>query len=168
MKKSILLMAIALSSTTAFAQPERMGDKKERREKIEAIKVAYITEELDLTVEESQKFWPVYNELQKKELALREDGFETMKTLKDGGNDKEVEKALYSVADVHIAIEELRKSYLDDFIEVLGAQKTAKLFKAEREFGRRMMERMQKRDRPRDNGPRGQAPPHPSQDRPMR
>jgi len=46
----------------------------------------------------------------------------------------------------------LRKSYLEDFIDVIGAQKTAKLMRAEKEFGRRMMERMKGKDRPRDKG----------------
>ena len=38
-----------------------MGDRAElekKKEKIEAIKVAYLTEELELTVAESQAFWP--------------------------------------------------------------------------------------------------------------
>jgi len=58
----------------------------------------------------------------------------------------------------------LRKSYLDDFIEVIGAQKTAKLMRAEKEFGRKMMERMKGRDRPRDRGAR----PTDQTNRPMR
>ena len=57
---------------------------------------------------------------------------------------------LYSFADTHIAIEELRKSYIDDFIEVVGAKKTAKLLLAEKEFGRRIMERMKGKDRSKD------------------
>jgi hypothetical protein len=31
------------------------------RDRIKAQKVAYITEQLDLTVDEAQKFWPIYN-----------------------------------------------------------------------------------------------------------
>ncbi|HCP41139.1 MAG TPA: hypothetical protein DIT65_05025, partial [Cryomorphaceae bacterium] len=69
-------------------------------------------------------------------------------------SEKEVEKILYSFADTQIAIEQLRKSYLDDFIDVIGAKKTAKLMRAEKEFGRRMMERMKGKDRPRDKGKR--------------
>ena len=70
---------------------------------------------------------------------------------------------LYSFADTQIAIEELRKSYLDDFIDVIGAnlaeerrmQKLPDQMRAEKEFGRRMMERMKGKDRPRDKGPLG-------------
>ena len=69
---------------------------------------------------------------------------------------------IYKMSDIHIAIEELRKSYLDDFIDLLGAKKTLQLMKAEKEFGRRMMERMKGKDRPRDRerrpGPEGRRP----------
>ena len=95
----------------------------------------------------------MYNERQNKEHELRElqrMGFK--KLIGDEPSEKEVEKMLYSFADTQIAIEELRKSYLDDFIDVIGTKKTAKLMRAEKEFGRRMMERMKGKDRPRDKG----------------
>ena len=71
---------------------------------------------------------------------------------------------IYKMSDIHIAIEELRKSYLDDFIDLLGAKKTLQLMKAEKEFGRRMMERLKGKDRPRDRERR----PGPEGGRPMR
>ena len=164
--KKTLIFGLLLSTAAVMAQP-KMGDRAElekKKEKIEAIKMAYLTDELELTVAESQAFWPVYNELQNKEQELREQQRTSLKKLSgDEPSEKEVEKMLYSFADTHIAIEELRKSYLDDFIEVIGAKKTAKLMRAEKEFGRRMMERM-KGNRPRDKG----KSPGPDGGRPMR
>ena len=153
--KKTLIFGLLLAAAAVVAQPT-MGDRAElekKKEKIEAIKVGYLTEKLELTVAESQAFWPVYNELQEKEHALREQQRSSLKKLSgDEPSENEVEKMLYSFADTHIAIEELRKSYLDDFIDVIGAKKTAKLMRAEKEFGRRMMERMRGKDRPRDRG----------------
>ncbi|MEL0294995.1 MAG: hypothetical protein VW971_02405, partial [Cryomorphaceae bacterium] len=117
--KKTLIFGLLLSAAAVVAQP-KMGDRadlEQKKEKIEAIKVAYLTEELELTVAESQAFWPVYNERQNKEHELRElqrSGFK--KLIGDEPSEKEVEKMLYSFADTQIAIEELRKSYLDDFI----------------------------------------------------
>lgn len=166
MKKS-LIFGLLLSAAAVAAQP-KMGDRadlEQKKEKIEAIKVAYLTEELELTVAESQAFWPVYNELREKEHALREQQRTGLKQLSgDEPSEKEVEKMLYSFADTHIAIEELRKSYLDDFIDVIGAKKTAKLMRAEKDFGRKMIERMRGKDRPRDRG----HGPGPDGGRPMR
>ena len=165
--KKTLIFGLLLSTAAVIAQP-KMGHRAElekKKEKIEAIKMAYLTDELELTVAESQAFWPVYNELQNKEQELREQQRTSLKKLSgDEPSEKEVEKMLYSFADTHIAIEELRKSYLDDFIEVIGAKKTAQLLRAEKEFGRRMMERMTGKDRPRDKG----KSPGPDGGRPMR
>jgi len=165
--KKTLIFGLLLSTAAVIAQP-KMGDRAElekKKEKIEAIKMAYLTDELEFTVAESQAFWPVYNELQNKEQELREQQRTSLKKLSDDEpSGKEVEKMLYSFADTHIAIEELRKSYLDDFIEVIGAKKTAQLLRAEKEFGRRMMERMTGTDRPRDRG----HGPGPNGGRPMR
>ena len=165
--KKLMTLALLLGGITGFSQPNLRGEHQERREKIEAIKVAYITEELELTVAESQEFWPVYNELQKKELKLREGQRSALNSLHEQSSEKDLEKAMYEMADGHIALEELRKSYIDDFIAVLGATKTALLFKAERDFGRKVMERMHRGDRPRDRGPRDGAP-HPQEGSPMR
>lgn len=68
------LLLIILMGVTAIAQaqeppPPRMGRMQGappppppgERPNIEAIKVAYITKQLNLSAEEAQKFWPVHN-----------------------------------------------------------------------------------------------------------
>ena len=150
-----------LTSMVAVAQPERRpGDFEEKRKKIEAIKVAFITEQIDLTIEESQSFWPVYNQMSDKEHDLRKAQRDAFGGLKDFENasDKEVEKAIMELANLSVDIEELRQSYLPKFIDIIGAKKTAKLMKAEKEFGKRLMERMKGGDRRDREGPRKQKP----------
>jgi len=159
--KNRILTLLMLTSMVAVAQPTgRRGDFEEKREKIEAIKVAFITEQIDLTVEESQSFWPVYNEMSDEEHALRKAQRDAFVGLKDFENasDKDVEKAIMELADLSVEIEELRKSYLPKFIDIIGAKKTAKLMKAEKEFGKRLMERMKGGDRPDREGPGGRRP----------
>jgi len=159
--KNRILTLLMLSTLVAVAQPEgRPGDFEEKREKIEAIKVAFITEQIDLSVEESQSFWPVYNEMSDKEHALRKAQRDAFAGLKDFENasDKEVEKAIMELADLQIEMEKLRKNYLPKFIDIIGAKKTAKLMRAEKEFGKRLMERMKGGDRPDRGGPSGRRP----------
>jgi len=154
--KNALIITLLLSSLATFGRPKTTSDAEaleKKNEKIEAMKVAYLTNELELTVEESQAFWPVYNELQDKEIELRSDQSRTFKGLGDNEmSDEEIEKMIYSMADAGINIAKLRKSYLDDFIEVIGANKTAKLMRAEKEFGRRMMARMKGSKGPQQRG----------------
>ena len=59
LQKSILTFVIALFSFYGFSQDETPQQSK--KEKIEQLKIAYITKELDLTTDEAEKFWPLYN-----------------------------------------------------------------------------------------------------------
>ena len=53
--KKIIPLLLLLTSFTFYAQSESM---KEKKEQIKALKVAFLTTELDLTSKEAQKFWP--------------------------------------------------------------------------------------------------------------
>lgn len=53
--KRLLLLYFMLLGTLAFGQQE------ERHRQIQAMKTAYITEELNLNSSEAEKFWPIYN-----------------------------------------------------------------------------------------------------------
>ena len=44
-----------------FAQFSLIAQKVKIKDRIEPLKIAYITQKLGLTSEEAQKFWPVYN-----------------------------------------------------------------------------------------------------------
>ena len=48
---------------SAQAQPGK------RMERIHAIKVAYLTDKLQLTSEQSEKFWPIYNRYEEERFA---------------------------------------------------------------------------------------------------
>ena len=58
---AIFIAMTALISATASAQPNIPEDNWKKRMMSE--KVAFFTVELDLTPEEAQKFWPVYNQI---------------------------------------------------------------------------------------------------------
>jgi Spy/CpxP family protein refolding chaperone len=45
---------------------------KERLQNIQNAKIAFITEKISLTPEQSQKFWPLYNQLETERNNLRE------------------------------------------------------------------------------------------------
>ena len=47
------------------------GNYHQKRERIESMKIGFITDKLSLSTEEAQKFWPVYNEYQAKQEKIR-------------------------------------------------------------------------------------------------
>ena len=66
MKRFIALAACLLLAGALFAQPQGNKPSEEQRkkefERIQSEKIAFITQELDLSPEEAQVFWPVYNQ----------------------------------------------------------------------------------------------------------
>jgi len=124
-KKLFYILLFAVLSFNSFAQG---GDKKD---KIEALRVAFITEHLDLTSEESQKFWPLYNEYQDKLKAARKE-FKAQKGT--FASDKEAQDFL----DAELLLKQrelsLYKEYYDKFKKVLPVKKVAHLRQAEEEF----------------------------------
>jgi len=150
-KIEILGFILFFSSTLAYAQPkERPND---RRKEIEAHKVAYITTELQLSSEEAQAFWPVYNECQANQRAMRKasknkqerkgaDGSVTRISI-DDMTDDEVE----SMVDNQIIFQQkeldMKKECLALYREVLPIKKVAKLYHAERKFRKQLLKRIQ-------------------------
>ena len=69
MKKLYIILAFIGITGLANAQDEQPSEKKQ--ENIEALKVAFISKELDLTPDEAQKFWPQYNQYSKELKAIK-------------------------------------------------------------------------------------------------
>ncbi|MCB0697691.1 MAG: hypothetical protein KDC07_10020, partial [Chitinophagaceae bacterium] len=71
-KTGLFLLTMLLAVTTVIAQP----DRDHKHDRIKALKIAYITEKLDLTSEQAQKFWPVYNRYEKEKWDTRRKFFD--------------------------------------------------------------------------------------------
>ena len=65
--KTKILFPIIFLLVTSLSFYKRI---KKKREKVKALKVAYITEQLELTTDEAQKFWPIYNAFDEKQSEL--------------------------------------------------------------------------------------------------
>ena len=103
----------------------------EKRERITAKKVAFITEKLDLSVEEAQKFWPVYNELEKKLEKLRTEKQSIMKTLHhdiENVSEKELEEKTSRLVNIKLDIAKLEVEYFEKYKKVLPIKKVFILF----------------------------------------
>ena len=138
--KFILPFAFLLITAISFSQGFRA-------KKVKSLKIAYITEELDLTTEEAQKFWPIYNTFDDKQAELRH---EKMKAILDkfepGSVEKLSEKDAASLLAQMETIEEslfaLRKKFIKDLNGVISAKKIIKLKKAEEDFNRHLLRQM--------------------------
>lgn len=139
MRKKLTLLLILIVSVS-FAQ----GGMKEKKEKIKALKVAYITEKLDLTTEEAQKFWPVYNTFDDKQFEIRHNKMKSIvNQFENGGfeslSDKEALDLITKMDDYEDEMHALKKKFLKDLLKVLPPKKVIRLKKAEDEFNRKLL-----------------------------
>ncbi|MDB5198364.1 MAG: hypothetical protein JWO92_327 [Chitinophagaceae bacterium] len=114
MKQLLLIIAFFLGS---FSLVKAQNDRENRFEKVQALKIAFITQKLELTTDEAQKFWPVYNRY---EAEIRQ----MMMDNKGVGDAIENEEKLLNV----------KKKYKSEFTKVVGPAKTNTLFNSEKEF----------------------------------
>lgn len=142
-----LILTMAILGNPAIAQNNRDKDGRPgaNREKMEAQRVAYITQQLNLTPEEAKAFWPVYNEYDAKRQTLkksfRESGYMHRVDM-DKLSQKEAEQILDNQIIEAQKFLDLRKEYHGRFKAVLPAVKILKLYDAEREFQKMLMEKI--------------------------
>lgn len=139
--KKILPLLLLFTSFSFFAQSGGMKDKKEQ---IKAMKVSFLTTELDLSTKEAQRFWPVYNSFDDKQFEIRHEKMKMCKTeLNDITLNKISEKDALSLIDKMEDSEDelysLRKKYIKDLKEILPAAKILKLRKSEDDFNRKLL-----------------------------
>ena len=60
------LLPFGLQAQEKNLQRKTDQERQAERETIQAQKVAFITQETGLTTDEAEKFWPLYNEMEKK------------------------------------------------------------------------------------------------------
>ena len=134
--KSIFLLTVSLLFLqTAIAQ-ERRG-RPENFEQFQAMKVAFITETLELTSEEAEKFWPVYNEYSEKKQEIRQQQRKEHHDFMSDAENISEEEAL-KILDNHLSMRkkdlELDVKYDMKFREVLSAKKVMLLYLSEMQF----------------------------------
>jgi len=135
MKKILLIILVVLGITgVSVAQDDGGGDKGGGDGgRLAALKIAYLTKKLNLSPEEAQKFWPIYNQYMA----------EIRKTRMDARQNKEGE------IPTEEKLLDIRKKYNGEFNKALSSEKVNQFFKAEKEFGtvlqKELMERRMQR-----------------------
>ncbi len=133
MKKWIsTLWLLCLLGVVVHAQREGLPQQGRIAERVEAMKVAFITQRLSLTTQEAQLFWPLYNEYEAEQSKIRQryrlsDNFAGM-------TDAEAEKALDDALEMEQQLLNLKRDYTQRMRKILPVRKVAMLNRVEREF----------------------------------
>ncbi|MDY7395423.1 sensor of ECF-type sigma factor [Aureibaculum sp. 2210JD6-5] len=120
-------------------------------DKIKAYKTAFITDALELTSDEAEKFWPVYNayekEYQKIKIAKTRQIFRKIRAA--GGVDKlsnaEADTILEEFLEIDVKVAEAKEKLKKDLTGVISAKKMIKLISAEQNFNKELLKRFRNR-----------------------
>lgn len=108
-------------------------------EKIKSHKVAFISEKLNLSEEEAQRFWPIYNQYQNE---LMENKESIMMRPNPDMNDAEAEKLMENFLRMREKEIQIQRHYIQKFKTAIPPRKIAMLYKADREFKEEMVSRI--------------------------
>jgi hypothetical protein len=110
------------------------GLSAQGKDKVEALRVSFISQKLDLSTQEAQGFWPLYNEYNDKIKALRKNFRQQYGSVSTFKTDKEADDFLQAEMRMKQSELDLHKEYFEKIKKVLGSKKTAMLIRAEEEF----------------------------------
>jgi len=152
--RKLLITLFIFANLASFAQDDDLQPEPgigggNARERIKAARAAYITNRLQLTTAESEKFWPIYNEYTQKRQDLKIE----YRTAKLRGTDEK------ELVDLHLKLKQqevdLEKDYSARLLTVISAEKLSQLRDAEQEFRRLLLRQIEQRQQQRKQRLRG-------------
>jgi hypothetical protein len=147
-KKYLIALLVFCFALNAFSQRRMKGPDPN---KAKAYKIAYITDVLDLSASEAQKFWPVYNEhekivadLRKQENAIFKKYIKSAEDI-DSISESDAKEIVTSVQKIRAKIDDQSQELLNKMKKIIPYKKMLKLQVAERKFKRILLERLKNR-----------------------
>ena len=139
----LVLTAVLISGTAINASAQKKADWKQ---KIMQEKIAFFTTEMNLTQEEAQDFWPVYNQFCKEEHEAQKLIMTTYKDLNEaiesGKSEKEISACLNRYLKAREEKRDLSTAGAHRFKKVLSDEKVARLYIAEEKFKRNQIQKL--------------------------
>lgn len=133
--RTLILIIGLFFFVNAFAQKEEESDVK-------SYKIAFITERLDLSSQQAEKFWPIYNKHNDRYDSLKKNTWEPIKSdLKniDNLSDKEAENLLQDYRAYKKKRLEYREAFIKELLSVISPKKVMQLKKADYDFNKELL-----------------------------
>jgi len=144
--KFLVVIIAILTSNNSYAQKGKRIDKN----RVKSHKIAFITDQLNLTIMEAEVFWPIYNAHEKEMSEYREKEINAMKSIVKNPNklhqsnqfpknldniDESKAKKIYNkVTDIRNKTHQEKQRFFTKLTTVLSYKKILKLQASEREF----------------------------------
>ena len=141
MKKIILPFMMVMLASPLLSKAQPPANDPRQQERVEALEIAFLSRKLQLTPDEAQKFWPIYNEYKR----------DLRQVMMNQRNTPERD-----LIDMEQRMVDVRKKYKDRFVGCIGQPRMNKLFTAERDFRGVLMNQLRNRPQQRPMMRRGQ------------
>lgn len=151
MKNNILVITFLLLVQVIFAQQHPRADRKGQADRVKSLWTAYLTQELELSPEESAKFWPIYNEFKEKERQIRKSMAQKPAKPIHEMSDAEIDAIALQRLNNQEKIIALKKEYYPKYKTAIPARKIIRIEKIEREFKKMLVKKIQERRSERSN-----------------
>jgi Rps23 Pro-64 3,4-dihydroxylase Tpa1-like proline 4-hydroxylase len=141
--KKIFLITFILLITNVFSQ-----NKEKNIEKIKQLRIAFISQKLDLTTAEAEKFWPVFNTFDDKQTELRKQKKIIMNKISDDKiaiSESEMTKILSDSENNESALQNNRKQFVKELQGVIPVKKILLLKQLEEEFKSQLLKQFKNR-----------------------
>lgn len=138
MKNWILAIGIVVLGSS---HPLAQGRPAEAAQRVRAMKVAFITERMNLTPEEAEKFWPLQKAFEAEQKKIREN-YRPEQDLSDL-SEVEIERQLNNIFEMEEQVTKLKKEYFVKFKRVVPVRKLALYYRAETEFNKGLIRSLQ-------------------------
>lgn len=145
-----ITLLLAMASWVAVAQEEgaplpQTADPKVR-EKVEAARIALITNRLGLTPEQAEKFWPIYREFAQKRQEIRKEFRQVQQSVERNKPDRQKQEELVKLGFQLKQNElNLEKDYSGRIMNIISARQMLNLRKAEQDFRLLIINQLQQR-----------------------
>jgi len=136
MKKITLIFILFVSFFGLQAQEHK--DREEHRERIKAMKVAFITQEMSMNPEVAQKFWPIYNKYECQKMDLHRREHEDLKNI-ESLSEKEAEKMLMEYQEIENEEYQIKKALFSDLRKIITSKEIIKLHQLESDFNKKLL-----------------------------
>ena len=139
-----IITTLLMLATVCSIQAQHMNKMHER---VKAQKIAFITERLNLTAEEAQEFWPIYNTFEDQLENLRKNDMrEIRQTMRrDDLSEEEAKKTLDKLMSIEDQVHSAKQQLVKDLKGIISPQKIIALKAAEDAFKKRLLETLKKR-----------------------
>ncbi|WP_432671024.1 sensor of ECF-type sigma factor [Flavobacterium sp. SM2513] len=142
--RQLITLLFLMCSITFYSQ-------ESKKEKIKALKIAYITKDLNLSSNEAEKFWPVYNSYDEKQFELRMIKMRKIREeLKskpiDAFSDSEANVLLSQIDNLEDETYQNRKKLIIDLRKIISPVKILKLKQSEDDFNKTLLKQYRKRN----------------------